>query len=111
FIVLVAVIWELVYLKTATKEQVFILPHNFKGIVVIAYGQKDGIEDVIEEGKLIYKIPPSGVLKLRREEVTTRSKSWYYFVDDQGKRTTIDYCVPPCEEMKNNPDKIFSYGS
>lgn len=109
-IITIALVWEWIYLKSTTKEEVFILPHNFKGIVIIAYGQKDGIEDVTEDGKLIYKIPQSGVLKLKRKEVTTLSKSWYYFEDEQGKRTVLDYCFPPCESMKSNPDNFFAYG-
>lgn len=109
-ILLVGIVWELVYLKTTTKEEVFILPHNFKGIVVIAYGQKDGIEEVKEYGKIIYKIPQNGILKLKQKEATTLSKSWYYFEDEQGKRTILDYCFPPCEDIKNNPDKFFAYG-
>lgn len=110
-IVLIAIIWEFVYLKTTTKEEVFILPHNFKGIVLIAYDQKDGLEDVKEDGKLIYKIPQNGVLKLKRKEATTLSKSWYYFEDEQGKRTVLEYCFAPCDEMKNNPDIFFAYGT
>ncbi len=109
-IVLIAVIWELVYLKTTTKQEVYILPQNFKGIVLIAYDQKDGIDDIIEDGKLIYKIPPNGVLKLKRKEATTLSQTWYYFEDTQGKRTELYNCFAPCDEMKNNPDKVFAYG-
>ena len=110
FIVIVVVAWELIYLKSTTKEEVFVLPQNFKGIVVIAYDQKDGLDDTIEDGKFIYRIPQNGVMKLKRKEVTTLSKSWYYFEDEQGKRTILDFCFPPCEEMKNNPDKFFAYG-
>jgi hypothetical protein len=110
-IVLIAVIWEWVYLKTTIKEEVYILPQNFKGIVLIAYDQKDGLEDIIEDGKLIYKIPRSGVLKLKRKEATTLSQSWYYFEDEQGNRTEFYYCFPPCEDMRNNPDKVFAYGA
>jgi hypothetical protein len=50
------------------------------------------------------------VLKLKRKEATTLSKSWYYFEDEQGKRTELDHCFAPCEDMKNNPDKLFAYG-
>ncbi len=110
FIVLVAVVWQLVYFKTTIKEEVYILPQNFKGIVLIAYNQNNGLEDIIEDGKLIYKIPQSGVLKLKRKEATTLSKSWYYFEDEQGKRTTLYHCFAPCQDMRNNPDKIFAYG-
>lgn len=109
-IVVVVVVWQWIHLKTTTKEEVFILPQNFKGIVIIAYDQKDGLEDVLEDGKFIYRIPPNGVIKLKRKEVTTLSKSWYYFEDGQGKRTILDYCIPPCEEMKSNPNRFFAYG-
>jgi hypothetical protein len=109
-IVLIVVVWEWTYLKTTTKEEVFILPQNFKGIVVIAYNQKSGLNDIIQDGKIIYKIPQNGVIKLKRKEVTTLSKSWYYFEDEQGNRTILDYCFPPCEDIKNNPNKFFAYG-
>lgn len=86
------------------------MPQGFKGIVLIAYDQKNGLEDVEEDGKIIYKIPQSGVLKLKRKSATTLSQSWYYFEDAQGKRTVLDYCFPPCEEMKRDTSKIFAFG-
>lgn len=110
-IVLIVVIWEKAYLKTTTKQEVYILPQGFKGIVLIAYDQKDGLEDVKEDGKIIYKIPQNGVLKLKRKSATTLSQSWYYFEDAQGKRTEFYHCFAPCEDMRNNPDKIFAYGT
>lgn len=109
-IVLIAVGWELIYFKTTTKQEVYILPQGFKGIVLIAYDQADGLEDVKEDGKLIYKIPQNGVLKLKRKEATVLSQSWYYFEDKQGNRTELYHCFAPCDEMINNPDKIFAYG-
>ncbi len=108
-IVLVAVVWELIYFKSTAKQEVYILPQGFKGIVLVAYGQSDGLDDIIEDGKLIYKIPQSGVLKLKRKEATTITQTWYYFEDEQGLRTELSHCFSPCEEMKNNPDKIFAY--
>ena len=40
FIVLVLVVWQVTYFKTTVKEQVYIVPQGFKGIVLIAYDQK-----------------------------------------------------------------------
>lgn len=110
-VVLIAVVWELIYFDTTAKQEVYILPNGFKGIVLVAYGQSDGLDDVKRDGKLIYKIPPNGVLKLKRKEATTITQTWYYFEDEQGKRTEFYYCYPPCEEMKSNPDKVFAYGA
>nr|MBP6456005.1 hypothetical protein [Chitinophagaceae bacterium] len=110
-LIFIAIIWEFVYLKTTIKQEVFILPQGFKGIVLIAYDQKDGLEDVKEDGKLIYKISQNGVLKLKRKEPRVLSQSWYYFEDAQGKRTELAHCFAPCDEMKNNPDRVFAYGT
>lgn len=110
FIVLVVVVWELIYFKTTLKQQVYILPQGFKGVVLIAYDQQDGLDDVIEDGKLIYKIQSSGVLKVKRKEAATVSQTWHYFEDEQGKRIEFYYCFPPCEEMKRDTTKVFAFG-
>jgi hypothetical protein len=109
-IALVIVAWQWIYLKVTTKQVVYILPQGFKGVVLIAYGQEDGEEDVREDGKTIYRIPQNGILKLKRKEAVSLSQSWHYFEDSQGNRKEFYYCYPPCEEMKKNPDKIFAYG-
>ena len=110
FILLVLVIWQVIYFFNASKGQVYVLPEGFKGIVLIAYDQQDGLEDVKENGKLIYRIPKNGILRLKRKEAATISQSWYYFEDDQGNRTEFYYCFPPCEEMKNESNEIFAFG-
>ncbi len=110
FIVLVLVVWEFIHLKTNFKQQVYIFPKGFKGVVLVAYDQKDGIDDVIEDGKLIYKIPQSGVLKVKRKEAVTLSQTWHYFEDEQGKRTEFYYCFPPCEELKKDTTTVFAFG-
>jgi hypothetical protein len=109
-IVIIAVVWEFVYLKFTIKEEVYILRKGFKGIVLIVYDQQEGLEDTKRGGKLMYQIPQNGVLKLKRKSPTVLSRSWYYFEDPQGKRTEFYYCYPPCEDMRNNPDKVFAYG-
>ena len=109
FLVLVLVVWEFIHLKTNFKQQVYILPKGFKGVVLVAYEQEDGIDDEIVDGKLMYKIPQSGVLKVKRKEAISISQTWYYFEDGEGKRTELPYCFAPCDEMKNNPDKIFAF--
>ena len=105
-LILIAVVWELVYLKITTKKEVFILPKGFNGAVIIVFNQKDGIDDIKEDGKFIYRIPSSGILKIKKE-LAPIYKDWYYFEDAQGKRTEFYYCFPPCDEMKNNPDKVM----
>jgi len=110
FVALVLVVWELIYFKVAMKGQVYILPQGFRGVVLIAYNQQDGLDDIIENGKLIYKIPKSGVLKVKRKEAATLSQSWHYFEDNQGKLTEFYYCFPPCEELKRDTSRVYAFG-
>ena len=110
FLVLVLVVWEFIHLKTNFKQQIYILPKGFKGVVLVAYEQEDGIDDEIVDGKLIYKIPQSGVLKVKRKEAISISQTWYYFEDELGKRTEFYYCFPPCEELKKDTTTVFAFG-
>lgn len=42
-------IWEFIYLKSTTVKEVYILPQNFNGIVIVAYDRADGLEEEKEE--------------------------------------------------------------
>jgi hypothetical protein len=109
-IIVIAVVWEFIYLKTNMEKQIFILPEGFKGIVLIAYDQQDGINDLKQDGKIVYKIPESGVLKLKRETASTLSQSNYYFENKLGQRTEFYYCYDH-NEMKKDSSKVYAFGA
>ena len=108
-VIVAAIGWERIYIKSDPQKDVFILPEGFKGVVLIAYGQSDGREDIQEDGRLIYKIPGNGILKLKRASAPTIMQSWYYFESGQGKRTEFYYAIDP-GEMKRNDEKVYAFG-
>jgi hypothetical protein len=109
-ILAILLIWEYFHIMSISENEVYIFPKDFKGVVLIAYNQKDGLDDINEDGKLIYRIPMNGILKLKRPLEASISKSWYYFEDAEGNRTEFYYCFPPCHEMDTNPNKVFAFG-
>jgi hypothetical protein len=108
-LVVIVIVWEWIYLKSTTTKEVFILPEGFKGVVLIAYEQQDGIDNTREDGGLMYRIPRSGVLKMKRQSAATLTQSRYYFENRQEKRTEFYYCFDP-NVMKRNKNKIFAFG-
>lgn len=108
-LILIAVVWEWVYVKSTTMKEVFILPKGFKGVVLIAYEQKNGMDAIKNDHKLVYRIPKNGVLKLKGQPSISLTQSWFYFENELGERTEFYYSFDP-NEMKRNPDKIYAYG-
>jgi hypothetical protein len=46
-----------------SDSEVIVLPKNYKGYVVVIFNQKNGSSPKFENGKRLYEIPPSGILK------------------------------------------------
>ena len=54
------------YFYNKGKREVFVLPDNYTGAVIILFGESDGIpEKIDEDGNRIYEIPSSGILKTK----------------------------------------------
>ncbi|MEK5400216.1 DUF6843 domain-containing protein [Paenibacillus sp. FSL K6-2859] len=70
---------------------VFLIPEDYNGWVQIIYNQK-GFENIKNlEGKNIYQIPESGILKTSTEDAEYGVASdEYYFLSEQGERKKID---------------------
>lgn len=47
------------------EPEIYLIPPNFKGWVVILFNQKDGTIPDYKEGSRIYRIPSSGILKTK----------------------------------------------
>lgn len=45
------------------EEEIYIIPENFVGQILVIYNQKDGIKPSYNNGKRVYYIPSNGVLK------------------------------------------------
>lgn len=91
-----------------TKEnEVYILPENYTGYVVIIFGQKNGLEKKYENGKRIYEIPPSGILKTQFEADYGRSDfPEFYYRDIQEENK-----IPHSYDFENlSDDEIVGFG-
>jgi hypothetical protein len=61
---------------------------SFRGVVVIVYEQKDGVEIETENGKFVYHIPSDGVLKVQLPP-SYKVESEEYFIDVEGKKIKL----------------------
>ena len=75
-----------------TKEnEVCILPENYIGYVVIIFGQVEGSEKKYENGKRVYEIPPSGILKTQFEADYGRSDFPEFYYRNIQEENRIPY--------------------
>jgi len=49
----------------SADDVIWLLPDNYKGSVVVIHNQKDGEDEVYENGKRVYRIPKNEVLKTK----------------------------------------------
>lgn len=74
-----------------TKEnEVVILPEGYTGYIVIIFGQEEGLQKKYENGKRVYEIPPSGILKTQFGADYGRSDfPEFYYGSHNGKELPI----------------------
>ena len=76
-------------------EVIYLIPANFTGGVIIIYNQPDGITpETTKDGTIIFQIPKDGLIKVKEPLERTAYKFSYYFVDEKGNRTPIEYLYP-----------------
>jgi hypothetical protein len=78
----------------STKEAIYLLPDGYTGAVVILFVQPDGITLSVENGFNVYKIPESGVLKVKSEPILTVHNEKFFYEKANGERTPIEYVHP-----------------
>ena len=84
--------WYMLGLNNA--QEVFIVPHNFRGIVYILFDQPEGAPTEYDWLKRVYRIPSSGLLRTRfsLQEGLMRLPEFYW--DSAGQRQLLHYQVP-----------------
>ena len=74
-----------------SSEDIFIINDNFKGTIVIIYGQENGTKKEFEKDKRIYRIPNSGILKTKFElKGEVASFGEYYYETEQNQRISLE---------------------
>jgi hypothetical protein len=86
-----------------SKESICLIPKDYTGSVFIIFDQPDGIVPEIENGRYIYRIPKDGVLRTTVQPNYRIKENDYYYVDEQGNRTKLDYLYPGGSAWKDEP--------
>jgi hypothetical protein len=73
---------------------VTLIPENYTGAVYIIFNQQDGAEPEVENGKYIYRIPGSGILKTKAKFDNHVHLKEFYYISDKGERRKLDYLYP-----------------
>lgn len=89
------------------KKEVFILPRNFTGYIVILYNQSTGSPIRLEDGKRIYEIPQNGVLITKSSDNPDWMELPEFYYEKIEKISQISFKV----DYKDLPaDSIVAYG-
>lgn len=79
----------LLYFHSMPSKNIFLIPENFEGRVLIVHNCDDGESREYERFKRVYRIPASGILKTQfgfAGSSFDHLNSEYYFVDEWGNR-------------------------
>ncbi len=89
------------------KNDIFIVPKNYTGYVIIIYGQKGGDKPIYEGKKRVFNIPSSGILKTQFDgnyEWKTLPEFYYNQIAPENQ---IRYILDP---NKIPLDSVVAYG-
>ena len=78
-------------LHLAPRDGIYLMPRDYVGSVVILYDQPDGVVPDVEGDYYVYKIPSSGVLRVRTSPYLGIVNLKYFYVDQAGERQEVKY--------------------
>ncbi len=74
---------------TRPAPETFLFPAGYSGRVQVVYNQPDGAAPTLENGRRLYRIPPTGVLFTQFADEYGRIDQQYYDVAPDGRRTAL----------------------
>ena len=87
------------------------LPDGYTGWVTILFGQPDGKRVKYEEGKRVYRIPESGVLKLKTNLndgwQSPEDKEYLYVADDSSRKKLLEVPTGRDGELPEGVPAVF----
>lgn len=103
------------YYTSSADDEIYLMPKDFTGIVIIRYNVPNGADMIYEKGKRIYNIPSSGILETK----FSPNEGWsnppqYYYLDGVNRLPITKYKVYSFEvgTAKNNlTNKSITYSS
>lgn len=92
-VALAAVGWTVSWFAFAPTAPLYLLPAGYTGPALVVYGQEDGAPERYEEGRRVYAIPDSGVLRTRfaPDEGWRSGLPAFAYVDGRGRRRALPY--------------------
>lgn len=105
-IVLILLILFMISSCSTGEKEIYILPKDYTGYIVLIFNQEDGAEKKYEGDKRVYEIPSSGILKTQFKPNSGWSEfSEFYYENSNSKKIPYTY-----EFKELNADSIFVYG-
>jgi hypothetical protein len=98
--------------KDSSSFDIFLIPENYKGQVIIEYGVADGAEKEFDGKWRIYRIPDNGHLKTKftlKGNSIRLSDSKYFYVDTNGNRKEIKHYCKQCKDKDTTSIQVI-YG-
>ncbi|HEY8400331.1 MAG TPA: hypothetical protein VIK89_03665 [Cytophagaceae bacterium] len=93
-----------------SEDCIYIIPRDFEGNILIIFNQKDGMDISYEDGKRVYKIDSTGVLKTQFVENYGVHQNFFYVVEENNKRIPLRYLLPAHKEnIPKSSAEIFIY--
>jgi hypothetical protein len=78
-------------LRMVPRDGIYLIPSGFVGAAIIVYDQPNGVVPDVEEGDFVYKLPVTGVLKVRTTAYVGIINLKYFYVDQAGERQEVKY--------------------
>ncbi|MDG1697977.1 MAG: lipoprotein [Polaribacter sp.] len=105
-IVLILLILFMVSSCSSGEKEIYILPKDYTGYIILIFNQENGAEKKYEEDKRVYDIPSSGILKTQFKPNFGWSEfSEFYYENSNSKKIPYTY-----EFKELNADSIVVYG-
>jgi len=82
------------FIFSRAEPEVHLIPSGYAGPVVIAFDQENGTAKRYEDGKRVYEIPPSGVLRTQFAPNSGTRQHWeFYYISGDGIRSAVPYDI------------------
>ena len=97
----------------SASDDIFLIPEDYRGQVLILYGQENGQPKEFENGWRIYRIPENGVLRTKfklKGNYINNSSSKYFLVDKDGNRKLIKQYCEFCKDRDTTTVQVI-FGS
>lgn len=112
FLIMVCLLVGATYSCNGPEPEIYLIPNDFRGRVVILINQKNGISREYEGSSRVYKIPASGVLKTKFSSNTGSfdlDKMKFYYADSVSREEIPIFKVQ--KDTTLSTSQIFYYAN